>query len=147
MPVFALFFVFSMLSSVGLPGLNGFVGEFMILAGSFEANPFWGTVGVTGVIFGAIYLLSVTRRLLFGPLTRKENEELQDLNIREIGLMIPLCALCVWIGFQPNAFLDNVEGSLDQLMDRIESVEPAPAALLDLSSQAPLSLDRVEAAR
>lgn len=147
MPVFALFFVFSMLSSVGLPGLNGFVGEFMILAGSFEANPFWGTVGVTGVIFGAIYLLSATRRLLFGPLTRKENEELKDLNFREIGLMIPLCALCVWIGFQPNAFLDNVEGSLDHLMDRIESIEPAPAALLDLSSQAPLSLDQVEAAR
>lgn len=143
MPVFALFFVFSMLSSVGLPGLNGFVGEFMILAGSFEANPLWASVGVTGVIFGAIYLLSATRKLLFGPLTRKENEDLKDLNLREVGLMVPLCALCVWIGFQPNAFLKDLDGSLDQLMDRIETYEAAPAAHLDLHTD----LDETEAAR
>jgi len=127
MPIFAFFFVFSMLSSVGLPGLNGFVGEFMILAGSFEASPLWGTIGVTGVIFGAIYLLSATRRLLFGPLTRKENEELVDLNVREVGLMLPLVGLCLWIGFAPNTFLGNLDGSIDALMVRIETVQDAAA--------------------
>lgn len=142
MPVFAFFFVFSMLSSVGLPGLNGFVGEFMILAGSFEASPLWGTIGVTGVIFGAIYLLSATRRLLFGPLTRKENEELEDLNGREIGLMVPLCILCVWIGVQPTFFTDDIEGSLDHLMERIEAHEAAPAAQLDLSTETSMEAAR-----
>ncbi|MDF1797765.1 MAG: NADH-quinone oxidoreductase subunit M [Planctomycetota bacterium] len=123
MPIFAFFFIVSMLSSVGLPGLNGFVGEFMILLGSFEASPLWGTIGVTGVIFGAIYLLSATRRLLFGPLTRKENEELQDLNLREVGLMVPLVLLCVWIGFKPNDFLSELDGSIDALVVRIEAAE------------------------
>jgi NADH-quinone oxidoreductase subunit M len=62
MPFFAVFFVFTVLSSVGLPGLNGFVGEYMILLGTFQASPFWSIVGVTGVIFGAVYLLKATRR-------------------------------------------------------------------------------------
>jgi len=149
MPVFAFFFVLAMLSSVGLPGLNGFIGEFMILAGSFEASPLWGTVGVTGVIFGAIYLLSATRRVLFGPLTRKENEELQDLNFREIGLMIPLFILCVWIGLKPNDFLKDLDGSIDALMVRVEAAaeasEAAETASLQLSL--PDTTDSSEAAR
>ena len=151
MPIFAFFFIVSMLSSVGLPGLNGFVGEFMILLGSFEASPLWGTIGVTGVIFGAIYLLSATRRVLFGPLTRKENEELQDLNLREVGLMVPLVVLCFWIGFKPNDFLSELDGSIDALVVRIEAAETQlelaeTALLLDDSTPDP-AVALVEAAQ
>ena len=109
-----------MLSSVGLPGLNGFVGEYLILLGSFQANPWLAALAVTGVVWGAIYLLSVTRRVLFGPVTRKANLGLADLNGREIGLMLPVVALCVWIGVSPNTFLDRTDGSIDAIVERVE---------------------------
>jgi NADH-quinone oxidoreductase subunit M len=121
MPIFAIFFVFAVLSSVGLPGLNGFVGEYMILLGTFEASPFWAVIAVTGVIFGAVYLLSATRRMLFGPLAREENRALKDLGGREVALMLPIVALCVWIGVQPNAFISRTAGTLDALEARIQS--------------------------
>ncbi len=120
MPLYAIFFVFTVLSSAGLPGLNGFVGEYMILAGTFEASPLWAAVGVTGVIFGAVYLLMATRRVLFGALVHDANKKLADINAREIGIMLPLCVLCIWIGVQPNTFLDKTAGSLDALAKRVE---------------------------
>ena len=122
MPVFALFWVVTMLSSIGLPGLNGFVGEYLILAGTFQVAPLWAAVGVIGVVLGAVYLLSATRRMLFGPVIHDENRRLSDLNGREVGLMLPLVALVVWIGVQPNAFLGKTVGSLDVLAQRIEAV-------------------------
>jgi NADH-quinone oxidoreductase subunit M len=125
MPVFALFFVFSMLSSVGLPSLNGFVGEYLILLGTFQASPLWAVVGVTGVIFGAVYLLMATRKLLFGPVTVEANRGLADLNLREVGLMLPLVALCVWIGLAPGSFLGKTAGSLDALVERLDALRPA----------------------
>ncbi|MEM7516199.1 MAG: NADH-quinone oxidoreductase subunit M, partial [Planctomycetota bacterium] len=85
MPLFAIFFAIAVFSSVGLPGLNGFVGEYLILLGTFERSGLWACVAVTGVIFGAIYLLMATRRLLFGEITNDENKSLKDLNAREIG--------------------------------------------------------------
>ena len=124
MPVFAFFFVFSMLSSVGLPSLNGFVGEYLILLGTFEASPLWAVIGVTGVIFGAVYLLMATRKLLFGPVTVDANRKLEDLNGREVGLMIPLVLLCIWIGVKPNHFLDKIEGSVDSLVERLDQYRP-----------------------
>lgn len=132
MPVFAFFFTISMLASVGLPGLNGFVGEYLILLGTFQASPFWAAVGVTGVIFGAVYLLMCTRKLLYGPVTVKANEGLSDLNAREVGLMIPLVLLCLWIGVQPNAFLSKTDASLDQLYDRVEAARGQETGALDL---------------
>ena len=119
-PIFAVFWVFAMLSSVGLPGLNGFVGEYLILAGTFEASPLWAAVGVSGVVLGAIYLLSATRRMLFGPVIHEENRTVSDLNAREIGLMLPLAVLVVWIGVAPNGALDKTSGSIDALTRRIE---------------------------
>ena len=127
MPVFALFFVITVLASVGLPGLNGFVGEYLILLGAFQASPFWAVISVTGVIFGAVYLLTATRKVLFGPVVHDENRTLVDLNAREIGLMVPLVLLCVWIGVQPNAFLSKTEGTLDALQQRIEDARSAEA--------------------
>jgi len=121
MPVFALLFVVAVLSSVGLPGLNGFVGEYLILLGAFEAHPWICAIAVTGVIFGAVYLLMATRRLLFGPVTRDENRGLPDLTGREVLLSLPVVALIVWLGVAPNAFLDRTAGSVDALLGRVEA--------------------------
>ena len=93
-------------------------------------------IGVTGVILGAVYLLSATRRMLFGPLTLEANREVTDIGRREIGLMLPIVVLVVWMGVQPNAFLSRTEGTLDALVERVDrerdrrrvvQLEPAPA--------------------
>ena len=143
MPIFALFLVFAVLSSVGLPGLNGFVGEYLILLGTWQASPWIAAVAVTGVIFGAVYLLMATRKMLFGPLVHSENKALSDLNGREIALMLPVVALCIWIGVQPNAFLDRASGSLGDVQARIErartvrtaSVETVPVHRLEIEAR------------
>ncbi|MFT5290236.1 MAG: NADH-quinone oxidoreductase subunit M [Planctomycetota bacterium] len=141
MPVFALFFVFAVLSSVGLPGLNGFVGEFLILMGSFEASKLWGTVGVTGIVFGAIYLLTMTRRVLFGPVIHEANRKLADLTPREILTMTPLCVLVVWIGVQPNYFLGKSDASIDLLHQRLEMARGSmESARLERNGDEPLEL-------
>jgi NADH-quinone oxidoreductase subunit M len=118
MPLFAVCFVIAVLSSVGLPGLNGFVGEYMILAGSFEASPLWAIVGTSGLVLGAIYLLSATRRMLLGPIVHRENATLVDLNARELALLTPLLVLTVWIGVRPADFLGRCQPSLDAAISR-----------------------------
>jgi NADH-quinone oxidoreductase subunit M len=129
MPVYSFFLVLTVLSSAALPGLNGFVGEYLILLGAFQAHPWWAVVAVTGVIFGAVYLLVATRRMLFGPITRPENERVSDVNLREIALMAPLVLLAIWIGVQPTPFLDRSRGSLDQLFQRLDRVRRESAML------------------
>ena len=119
MPLFALCFVVAVLSSVGLPGLNGFVGEWMILLGSFQANPALAAFAVTGVIFGAVYLLSVTRRVLFGPVVHEANRRLTDLKPRELAILAPALLACLWIGIAPNACIDRTAGSTALVMERI----------------------------
>jgi NADH-quinone oxidoreductase subunit M len=135
MPLFALFFVFTVLSSVGLPGLNGFVGEYLILSGTFAASPFWAVIGVSGVVFGAIYLLMATRRVLFGALTHAENRELSDLGAREIGLMLPLCVLVVWLGVQPAPFLAKCAPTLDRILERVENARHEARLALPAQSE------------
>jgi len=125
MPVFALFFVFAVLSSIGLPSLNGFVGEWLILLGSFEAAPWIAAVAVTGIVFGAVYLLGATRRVLFGPLVHEENRNLRDLDRREIGLMLPVVVLCLWIGVRPDTFLDKTARSIDAVLSGVEDARAA----------------------
>jgi NADH-quinone oxidoreductase subunit M len=149
MPLFALFFVITVLSSVGLPGLNGFVGEYLVLLGTFESSPLWAAVAVSGVVLGAVYLLMATRRLLFGPVTRAENHELSDLGPREVGLMLPLVALAFWIGIQPNAFLDRTAGALTVLCDRIEKARVAEriGRAATSADEPPLALHAAERAQ
>jgi len=132
MPFFALFLVFAVLSSVGLPGLNGFVGEYLILLGTWQASPWLAAIAVTGVIFGAVYLLMATRKMLFGPVVHSENRALNDLNGREIGLMLPIVALCIWIGVQPNVFLDRADGSLQDVLSRLERARAARTASVEI---------------
>ena len=137
-PVFAFFWVFSMLASVGLPGLNGFVGEWLILLGTFQASPWIAAIAVTGVIFGAVYLLMATRKLLFGPVVHEENKALPDLRPGEIAVVTPLCLLCLWIGVAPGGFLNKTTGSVNELMESLDKARGA-----DQSAQ----LDEVELPR
>ena len=111
LPVFSVFFLITMLSSVGLPGLNGFVGEFLVLVGTWgppgtsPVNQVAAFLGTTGVILGAIYMLWMFQRVMQGPLERPENRRLRDLKPREIAVLLPLVLLMFWIGVQPNATL------------------------------------------
>ncbi len=136
MPVFALLFVLAVLSSVGLPGLNGFVGEWLILLGSFGASPLIGSVAVTGVIFGAIYLLVATRKLLFGPIVHEANRGLADVTPRELTTALPIVVLFFWIGIAPNSFLNKTAKSLDVVIERIDAARDQLAADSQPSSDA-----------
>jgi NADH-quinone oxidoreductase subunit M len=112
-----------MLSSVGLPSLNGFVGEFLILVGSFHVNWLMTLIATTGVILAAVYLLYMFRRVFFGEITRPENRELRDLVPREVWSVLPLAVMAFVIGLFPTMFLGRVTPDsrpIVQLMDAAE---------------------------
>jgi NADH-quinone oxidoreductase subunit M len=123
MPAFAVFFVISVLSSVGLPGLNGFVGEFLILAGSFQTHPVAATIAASGVILAAIYLLWLVQKVFFGPITNEENRNIPDIAWNEIAAMVPLVIFMVWIGVHPNTFLKKMEPSVKHLLTTISGAQ------------------------
>ncbi|HEX2644306.1 MAG TPA: NADH-quinone oxidoreductase subunit M [Thermoanaerobaculia bacterium] len=116
MPLFAFFLVFSTLASVGLPALNGFVGEFLILIGSFRTLGWPAAVATFGVVLAAIYLLKMLQLTLWGPITKEENRGLKDLSAREILALVPLCALMLWIGVAPQAFLQPSRQALETVL-------------------------------
>ncbi len=97
------------LSSIGLPGLNGFVGEFLVLLGSFAEFPLATVFATTGVIFAAVYLLWALQRMIYNRLDQPENERLTDLNPRELAIMIPLLIGIVWLGLYPAPVLRRME--------------------------------------
>jgi NADH-quinone oxidoreductase subunit M len=109
MPVFAAFFMVVTLSSVGLPGLNGFVGEFLILLGTFQANRIYAVVAATGVILAAGYMLWMYQRVMFGEITKPENKILKDLSSREILVLGCVTVFIFWIGLYPQTFLSRME--------------------------------------
>lgn len=122
MPIFAAIFLIVTLSSIGLPGLNGFVGEFMILLGSFVEGAFskWYVVfATTGVILAAVYMLWMFQRVMFGKLD-KTNEALPDLNSREIAVLVPILVFIVWIGVFPNTFLKPMETSVGKVATKVQ---------------------------
>ncbi len=120
MPIYAAFLLIVMFSSVGLPGLNGFVGEFLILVGAFQTNVWYAAVAATGVVLSAIYLLWMYQRVMNGPLTRDENKSLKDLSPREIALLVALVVFIVWIGVYPRTFLDPMMPSVSSLLSAIK---------------------------
>lgn len=124
-PVFTAFFMIVMLSSIGLPGLNGFVGEFLVLLGAFQTQTTLAIIATTGVIFAAVYMLWMFKRVMFGPLNNEENEKLKDLNLREIVLLIPIVIFIVWIGVYAQPFLGKMESSVDSLVKLMESKQAA----------------------
>ncbi len=119
MPVFAAFLLIVALSSLGLPGLNGFVGEFLVLVGSFQTVPVFTVLATAGIIFAAVYLLWMFRRVMFGPLVNKKNLNLPDLNGREIATILPLIFLIFWIGIYPSSFLRKSKASVEVLVEKM----------------------------
>jgi len=119
MPVYAVLFMAVMLSSVGLPGLNGFVGEFLILLGAFRANPWFAVFGAVGVVLAAVYLLTLFQRVFFQEVTVAENLSLSDLNWREILTLMPILVLIVVIGVYPYPFLGPMQASVAHLLSLV----------------------------
>jgi NADH-quinone oxidoreductase subunit M len=126
MPWFSTLFVFASLSSIGLPFLNGFVGEFFILIGTWTSRAVghpWITtmLAATGVIWAAVYMLWMLQRVVFGKVTNPENAELSDLNARELGLLVPLLVLMLFMGVYPRVFLDGSQPSVETIRARVSS--------------------------
>jgi NADH-quinone oxidoreductase subunit M len=121
MPVFAVVFMIVCLSSVGLPGTNGFTGEFLILLGAFRTFPLATGLATTGVIFAAVYILWMFQRVMFGPVTNPKNENLPDLNLREMVVFAPLLVLIFWIGVYPETFLSRLDPAVESVLLLIQS--------------------------
>jgi NADH-quinone oxidoreductase subunit M len=118
MPVWTTFFIIITLSSIGLPFTNGFVGEFLILLGMFKTNVTYAVLGATGIVLAAGYMLWMLQRVVFGEITREENRNLTDINLREKLILIPLVVLVFWIGLYPSTFFKPMEKSIDTLLLR-----------------------------
>ena len=149
MPIWSTFMVFFVLSSVGLPGLNGFVSEFMCLIGTFVSipsseswpgvlGPIYAAVAALGMVLAAMYLLIMVGKMVFGPLREPEYEDSElppDLTSREIGVLIPLAALCIWIGVQPTVLTDSMRGSVEEVLAPypriIEQSDNIPSAKIE----------------
>jgi NADH-quinone oxidoreductase subunit M len=125
MPVFAVMFMISTLASIGLPGLNGFIGEFLILNGSFVSELYdkkvYAVLAALGVILAAVYMLWMYQRVMFGPVTNEENKKLIDLNGRETALLIPLVIFMVWIGIRPVDFTKYSEEWVETILSGSEA--------------------------
>jgi NADH-quinone oxidoreductase subunit M len=120
-PAFSTLFLVSVLSSVGLPGLNGFVGEFLILVGAFQVSALLAAVATTGIIFAAVYLLWMYQRVIFGDVTHAENRALTDLTPREWALLAPVMVLIVWIGVYPAPFTGPMDATVEALIAQVQS--------------------------
>jgi NADH-quinone oxidoreductase subunit M len=120
MPLLATFFLIIGMASIGLPGTNGFIGEFLILLGAFQAHWVYGVVGVSGVIFAAVYFLWYYERAMFGPIGEKVPQVLKDLTRRESMIAVSLCVMIFWIGLYPSPFLRMVNGSVQAVVDRLD---------------------------
>ncbi|HJM82349.1 MAG TPA: NADH-quinone oxidoreductase subunit M [Nitrospinota bacterium] len=119
MPIFAVIFMVVTLSSIGLPGLNGFVGEFLILLGVWESNKLFAILASTGVVWAAIYMLWMYQRVMFGKVTNPKNMDLQDLNLREISYFAPLLILIFVLGIFPTPVIKMMEPSVVHLIDQV----------------------------
>jgi NADH-quinone oxidoreductase subunit M len=128
LPLLSVTFLIVTFASIGLPGLNGFIGEFLILLGAFTVKPGWTAAAASGVILGAIYMLWMFRRVFFGPMNHPENEKLVDLNRRELIILVPVIVLIVIMGIYPQPFLSRMKPSVDVTLHRILGSQAAPVA-------------------
>ena len=121
MPVYAAIFLVMTMSSIGLPTLNGFIGEVLILQGIFVVSKTWTFFAASGIVLGAAYMLWLYQRTMFGTVNNPKNENLPDVSLREFATFAPLLLLAVWIGLYPKPFLDRLETSVDRVMMRVNA--------------------------
>jgi NADH-quinone oxidoreductase subunit M len=136
MPVFAAVFLIMTMSSIGLPTLNGFIGELLILQGVFPVNKWWAAVAASGIVLGAAYMLWLYQRTMFGRIENPANAGLKDLGVRELVTFLPLIALAIWIGLYPAPFLRRLETSVARVVVRVSSAY-GPALAHCLTPAAP----------
>jgi NADH-quinone oxidoreductase subunit M len=120
-PMFAAILTIVTFSSIGVPGTNGFIGEFLVLLGSFQTQPVLSVIATTVVIISAAYLLWAIQRILFNPLDKRENEHIPDLNRRELAIMVPLVAAIVWLGVYPAPVLRRMEGAATKFVNMVDA--------------------------
>jgi NADH-quinone oxidoreductase subunit M len=125
MPFYATVFMIVTLSSIGLPPLNGFVHEFLILIGVYQANPWWGILAASGVVLGAIYMLWMFQRVFFGEVTNEHNASLKDLSPREVLVFIPILVMIFWMGIYSKPFTERMEPAVTKFVDQMTSVQQA----------------------
>jgi NADH-quinone oxidoreductase subunit M len=130
-PIFSLVLTVVALSSIGLPGLNGFVGEFLVLVGSFGRYPWATGLATTGVIFAAAYLLWALQRMIFNRLDKPENEALTDLTRRELAVLLPLIVGIVWLGLFPGPVLRRMEPSVRRYVETVQPKDTPTATGLE----------------
>lgn len=121
MPVYFFLFLIVTLSSIGLPLLNGFVGEFLIFLGAFQVKQWIALVATSGVIWGAVYMLWMFQRVMYGPLENPANKELKDLDKREIAILVPMILIMFWIGIYSNSFLRKMDVAVSQSLERVKA--------------------------
>ncbi|HET7322591.1 MAG TPA: NADH-quinone oxidoreductase subunit M, partial [Longimicrobiaceae bacterium] len=127
MPIYACMLVFAALAAIGLPGLSGFVAEFLVLLGTFRVHPWVALIATTGVIFAAYYILPMVQKIVFNALTKPANHKVADLNAREVLILMPLVLAILWVGLYPKSFLDRMEPSVTRLVEYMETAQTPPA--------------------
>jgi NADH-quinone oxidoreductase subunit M len=125
-PLFSAILVLVSLSSIGVPGTNGFIGEFLVLIGSYRTTPILTVIAASSVIIAAAYMLWAVQRILFNPLDKPENEHIPDMNRRELLLMAPLLAGIIWLGVYPAPVLRRLQPSAEQFVRTVELRASAP---------------------
>jgi NADH-quinone oxidoreductase subunit M len=130
MPAYALTFMIFMMASVGLPGTGGFIGEFLVLVGIFQVNTWVAALTATGVILGAVYMLYLYRRVIFGKLSKDSLKKILDLSPREIAVFAPLLILVFWMGIYPLPFLDVMHVSVNHLIEQVNVAKAAGGGVL-----------------
>jgi len=128
-PALSVLFLIVIFSSIGLPGLNGFVGEFLILVGAFQVHRPAAVLATTGIIFAAVYLLWMYQRVIFGDITHEENRALPDLSLREWVILVPVLACIIWIGVYPVALTGKTEASVQALIIQVQAKSAASTAM------------------
>jgi NADH-quinone oxidoreductase subunit M len=120
LPVFSVMLVFAAMTTIGLPGTSGFVGEFLVLLGAFRSQPWMALIGASGVIFASYYMLPMVQKTIFNALDRPANRHVPDLNRRELAILLPLALLILWLGVYPKPFLDRMEPSAERVLAQVK---------------------------
>jgi NADH-quinone oxidoreductase subunit M len=133
------------LASIGLPGMNGFIGEFLIMLGAFRWDPRFVVVAGLGVILSAVYMLWMFQRVYYGDVTHEQNRHIPDLSVREWVVIGPLAAMAIYMGVFPNVFLKPMEPAITRIVERVERFEPLSASIALYAPEAPEALEALEA--